>query len=72
MARKVLREVMFEEENEIEICISCGAETSYKKDDNVTYRQDYIEGAGQLCLDCGRRNNKEAELAEILWISLID
>ena len=72
MARKVLREVMFEEENEIEICISCGAETSYKKDDNVTYRQDYIEGAGQLCLDCGRRNNKEAEHARKLWKSMID
>ena len=72
MVRKVLKEVMFEEEKEIEICISCGAETSYKKDDNVTYRQDYIEGAGQLCLDCGRRNNKEAEHARKLWKSMID
>ena len=72
MARKVLREVMFEEENEIEICVSCGKETKYKKGDNVTYRQDYIEGAGQLCLDCGRRNNKEAEHARKLWKSIID
>ena len=31
MTRKVLKEVMFEEENEIEICISCGKETKYKK-----------------------------------------
>jgi len=54
MARKVLKEVMFEEENEIEICISCGKETKYKKGDNVTYRQDYIEGAGQLCFECGQ------------------
>ena len=72
MTRKVLKEVMFEEENEIEICVSCGKETKYKKDDNVTYRQDYIEGAGQLCLDCGRRNNKEAEHARKLWKSMID
>ena len=72
MTRKVLKEVMFEEENEIEICISCGKETKYKKGDNVTYRQDYIEGAGQLCLDCGRRNNKEVEHAQKLWKSMID
>ena len=67
MTRKVLKEVMFEEENEIEICISCGAETSYKKGDDVTHRQDYIEGAGQLCLECGQRNDKEAEHARKLW-----
>jgi len=63
---------MSEKENEIEICVSCGKETKYKKDDNVTYRQDYIEGAGQLCLECGRRNNKEAEHARKLWKSMID
>ena len=33
---------------------------------------NYIEGAGQLCLDCGRRNNKEAEHAQKLWKSMID
>jgi len=27
MVRKVLKEVMFEEENEIEICVCCGKET---------------------------------------------
>ena len=69
MTRKVLKEVMFEEENEIEICVSCGAETSYKKDDDVTHRHNYIEGAGQLCLECGKRNNKEAEHARKLWES---
>ena len=72
MTRKVLSEVMFEEENEIEICISCGKATNHKKGDDVTHRQDYIEGAGQLCLECGRRNNKEAEHAQKLWKSMID
>ena len=72
MARKVLKEVMFEEENEIEICICCGKETNHKKSDDVTYRHNYIEGAGQLCLECGRRNNKEAEHARKLWKSMID
>ena len=63
---------MSEEENEIELCISCGKETKYKKGDDVTHRHDYIEGAGQLCLECGRRNNKEAEHAQKLWKSMID
>ena len=54
MTRKVLKEVMFEEENEIEICISCGKETKYKKDDDVTHRHNYIEGAGQLCFVCSQ------------------
>ena len=69
MTRKVLKEVMFEEENEIEICVSCGKETKYKKGDDVTHRHNYIEGAGQLCLECGQRDNREAEHARKLWIS---
>ena len=72
MARKVLKEVMFEEENEIEICISCGKETNHKKGDDVTHRHNYIEGVGQLCIECGLRNNKEAEHAQKLWKSIID
>ena len=67
MVRKVLKEVMFEEEVEIEICISCGKETKYKKDDDVTHRHDYIEGAGQLCLECAQKDDKEAEYARNLW-----
>ena len=61
-----------EEENEVEICVSCGKETKYKKDDDITHRHNYIEGAGQLCLECSRRNNKEAEHAQKLWKSIID
>ena len=72
MVRKVLKEVMFEDENEIEICICCGKETNHKKGDDVTHRHDYIEGAGQLCLECGQRNNKEADHARKLWKSMID
>ena len=63
---------MSEEKNEIEICISCGKETKYKKDDNVTHRHNYIEGAGQLCLECGQRDNKEVDHARKLWKSMID
>jgi hypothetical protein len=50
-----------------DVCISCGQQTSYKKTDNITYRFGYIEGAGQLCFECGRRDASEAKLAEKLW-----
>ena len=40
------------EQDEIEMCVSCGAETSYKKGTDVTFRHGYIDGAGQLCLEC--------------------
>ena len=53
MARKVLKEVMFEEE-EFETCVSCGKLTNIKKTDDVTFRSGYIEGAGQLCFVCGQ------------------
>ena len=42
------------ETNEVEICVSCGAETSFKKGDDVTFRYGYIEGAGQLCFKCSQ------------------
>ena len=43
-----------EEENEVEICITCGKETSFKKSDDITFRYGYIEGAGQLCFSCNQ------------------
>ena len=53
MARKVLKEVMFEEED-LEICIKCGKLTNIEKTSNVAYRSGYIEGAGQLCFMCSQ------------------
>ena len=61
-----------QEETELEICISCGKLTNTKKTDDVTFRSGYIEGAGQLCLECSQRNNEEAEHARILWKTMID
>ncbi len=40
------------QESEIEYCVTCGAETKYKKSDHIDYRYGYIEGAGQLCFKC--------------------
>jgi hypothetical protein len=33
-------------------CVSCGCETPYDKMDHIDFRLGYVEGAGQLCLDC--------------------
>ena len=32
--------------------MNCKKETLYNKEDHVDYRLGYIEGVGQLCLDC--------------------
>ena len=33
-------------------CVSCGIETLYERTDHIDFRLGYVEGAGQLCLDC--------------------
>ena len=43
-----------EESNEVEICVNCGSPTSFKKDDDITFRYGYIEGVGQLCFVCSQ------------------
>jgi len=40
------------EEEEVELCVSCGKETKYKTSDHIDNRMGYIEGAGQLCSRC--------------------
>jgi len=44
----------FTQNEEVENCVSCGKETSFKKSDNITFRYGYIEGAGQLCFKCSQ------------------
>ena len=33
-------------------CNCCGVETLYDKETHIDFRIGYIQGAGQLCLDC--------------------
>lgn len=33
-------------------CVSCGIETPYNVSTHVDLRQNYVEGAGQLCQTC--------------------
>ena len=58
-----------EEFNEVEICVSCGAQTSFKKGDDVTFRYGYIQGAGQLCFKCSqtRKMHKTGNYGDSEW-----
>ena len=33
-------------------CVNCKRETLYGKKTHIDFRIGYVEGAGQLCLDC--------------------
>lgn len=39
-------------------CVLCGVETRYDEDDHVDMRYGYIEGVGQLCINCSTENDK--------------
>ena len=40
---------------EIESCVQCGESTTYRITDHIDFRAGYIEGAGQLCIDCYKK-----------------
>jgi hypothetical protein len=33
-------------------CVICKKDSHHKKNEHIKFRIGYIEGAGQLCLDC--------------------
>jgi len=37
---------------EMDNCVSCKKETKYQKNLPIDYRENYVEGAGQLCEEC--------------------
>ena len=43
-------------------CIVCNAPTQYKRSDHVDHRLNYIEGAGQLCPDCFKTEEKNSDV----------
>ena len=40
-----------------EICILCGKETTVDVNTHIDFRTGYVEGAGQLCIECHQRTN---------------
>jgi hypothetical protein len=41
--------------NEVELCVVCGKETSYRLGTNVDLRENYVEGVGQCCEECSKK-----------------
>lgn len=48
-------ECVLKQQNEYDVCVVCGRETSYKKTTPIDLRIGYIEGAGQTCDGTCRR-----------------
>ena len=46
---------MVKNEIEYEVCISCGKVTDVPKTMVVQKRDNYFDGAGQVCRECGYR-----------------
>lgn len=36
----------------IDKCVICNADSPYQQDEHIDFRIGYVEGCGQLCLDC--------------------
>jgi len=45
--------------NLYEDCILCGTKTTTLKTTHIDYRTGYIEGAGQLCIQCYTKGSSE-------------
>jgi hypothetical protein len=40
-------------ENKTELCVMCKADTNIPINMNINFRNNYVEGVGQLCVKCG-------------------
>lgn len=41
-----------EDPNTLDKCVLCGKETDYLRSTHIDMRIGYVEGSGQLCMDC--------------------
>ena len=41
-------------------CVLCGRETKYDRETPVHLRKYYVDGAGQLCDDCGEKQGADS------------
>ena len=43
-------------------CVLCGIDSLYDKEQHIDFRIGYVEGCGQLCLDC----------CDVQWKTIVD
>ena len=51
--------MMEKTKDEVDKCITCGADTPYTINTHIDMRLYYIEGAGQLCKKCFEEIHKK-------------
>jgi hypothetical protein len=44
-------------------CVACGSETPYDFETHIDMRNGYIEGVGQLCINCYNEGSKKDFIA---------
>ena len=55
---------------EKEKCVICGNETEYYLTTPIDFRENYIEGAGQVCPSCANRvNNSNTRVVRSVVVS---
>lgn len=47
-----MSKVEIEKNDKFETCVMCGKETDVLKVSHINNRTTYVEGAGQLCVEC--------------------
>lgn len=55
---------------EFDICVICGKPSHEPKNKHIDFRTGYVEGSGQVCLDChhGKTSKKEFINSNIFYI----
>ena len=53
-----------------EKCVTCGEETLYDREDHIDTRLGYVEGSGQLCLDCDEEIYIKKEKPKISFVKI--
>lgn len=43
--------------DQYDMCVSCGRPTPYPKNLDISKRHCYVEGSGQLCVECCKQVN---------------
>ena len=41
-----------DKKNNKDLCVVCVKETPFDKNEHIDFRMGYVEGCGQLCLEC--------------------
>lgn len=55
---------VFISRDEKDLCVICSAVTPYHTNTDVKDRQYYVEGLGQLCVSCGKKDKQSQDFLD--------